>query len=705
MVPRVRPSGSTAGESVDYLGHDPSPDGGTPRPRTAERVAHIGVRNLPRGPLEDLVAIIETTVQDASSLKFLAGVVAQGAKLRNSLHHYVLSWAPDENPELSEILDAVSESLVVQELEDHQAIFFVHTDTDCIHVHVLVNRVHSDTGLAANVSRTGKHILSPWARSWEERHGGVRCRRRPTPEETRAWDELLTDQRAGGIAPEIARLERQALTHYIDECRAARGESPAARSGRATPCLRPRREFAPTQEEKALWAELFERHRREDTPEEVRRQERRELAQRVHQRCRAMEKAVRERAAAVDIDIDVLVDAKDAPRDAGRPRSMERWSYVQEIAIPVAEENLRAIVGARRRDHIGWNVDELASEPSYRNGHTQPDSLERYRYWDTWVDVERGGNVCTNLPVRERDEVARCQHIRRRAVDAGVPHVDAYAQAEPVPSQMAATQYDRFLRAAVPHGGGSGTSLRWTYIERHVIPRWETLWAAWNAAPRPRRRAVERKPAAVAPATHQGSVGNGLVGPVWMFRSGPGVKVARDAGRTRPVEPARPGAVDVTQTAAPDPSAAPVSSRQIAEEAVPDGMNLGELGRSIRNSFIDVYRHYKARRKEKRRVDAEARFERAARISIARVPTAGDRDRVSPKSAHGPAEPQSAPQELTIASGEAAAKAPREPSEPSRKPVRAGGNEDFAPPPERSSGRGRGRPPGSQEPPLGTRGR
>ena len=53
-----------------------------------------------------------------------------------------------------------------------------------------------------------------------------------------------------------------------------------------------------------------------------------------------MQQDVRERAAAVDIDIDILVDAKDAHRDAGRPRTKERWSYVQETVIPAAEGNL-----------------------------------------------------------------------------------------------------------------------------------------------------------------------------------------------------------------------------------------------------------------------------------------------------------------------------------------------------------------------------
>ena len=379
-------------------------DGG-PRPRTYERVAYIGVRNLPRGSLENLAAIMETTVQDAPALKFLDGVVAQGAKLRRPVHHYCLSWAPDEDPGPTEILQAVSESLVAQGLEDHQCVFFVHTNTHCIHVHLVVNRVHSDTGLAADVSRAGK-ILSPWARSWEERHGGVRCRRRPTPEETRAWEGLLNDQRRIDLDPEVQRLEREALARYVDECRAERGEPAAARPGRFVPRCWPRRELVLAQEEKELWAELFERHRLEDTPRHVCLQERRELAQRISEGRRVMQQAVRERAAAVDIDIDVLVDAKDAPQDAGGPRTMERWSYVQETVIPAAEGNLREIVRARLRDFPPFSVDELTAEPSSWNSQTEADSSARYRYWDNRLDFERGGRLCINADIWGDDAIS-----------------------------------------------------------------------------------------------------------------------------------------------------------------------------------------------------------------------------------------------------------------------------------------------------------
>ena len=173
---------------------------------------------------------------------------------------------------------------------------------------------------------------------------------------------------------------------------------------------------------------------------------------------------------------------------------------------------LGEIVRARLRDSAFYSVDELAAEPSSWNNDTKPDSSARYRYWDNKVDLQEGGRVCFNVAIWGDDEVARCLQIRQKAVAAGVPNVDAYAQAEPVASQMAAGQYDGSWQRLMPHGGDPGTSLRWTYIERHVLPRWKAVRAVWNAAPRSRRRALERNPAAEAQATDQGTLGNGCYG-------------------------------------------------------------------------------------------------------------------------------------------------------------------------------------------------
>ena len=117
-----------------------------------------------------------------------------------------------------------------------------------------------------------------------------------------------------------------------------------------------------------------------------------------------------------------------------------------------------------------------------------------------------------------------------------------------------------------------------------------------------------------------------------MFPPGPGVKAARDAGRTRPVESALTGVLNVTETAPPDPPAAPIHSPQIAQEPAPDSRSLVESGRNLLRLLIDRYRQHRARKeqhrarkKEQRRFDADAQSERVDRAPTAHEPTASDR--------------------------------------------------------------------------------
>ena len=351
---------------IDYICHDPRPEGRGSLP-TAERVAYIGVRNVPRCPLEDLARIMETTVADAEDLKALAGVPPQGTKTSKPVFRFILSWAPDEDPSLDEVCEAVSEYLVAVGLEAHQVVFSVHVDSGCIHVHGVANRVHTQTGRAADVWHAGVKG-QVWARSWEERHGGVRCHRRLTAEEAQAWLGLWRDQRRNQVGREVARREQEALAVWIDKCRTARGEPPAARPGRSAPFRWPRGESS--QAERAQWDEQFERHRREGTPADVRRRERLELARRIDRQRRDRQQAIRERGAAVDIDLDILVAAKEAPPAAGRPGSQARWAFVEQVIVPVAEAHLRETVLARLRDRVPVReINEMLSEERSSRHH------------------------------------------------------------------------------------------------------------------------------------------------------------------------------------------------------------------------------------------------------------------------------------------------------------------------------------------------
>ena len=59
--------------------------------------------------------------------------------------HWILSWSDNETPTTAQVDEAVAMFLKGMELEEHQAIYAVHGNTDNYHVHILVNRVHPYT--------------------------------------------------------------------------------------------------------------------------------------------------------------------------------------------------------------------------------------------------------------------------------------------------------------------------------------------------------------------------------------------------------------------------------------------------------------------------------------------------------------------------------------------------------------------------------
>ncbi len=71
---------------------------------------------------------------------------------------------------LSSFFDCVRHTLKSLELSKHQYVAAVHTDTDNLHVHVAVNRVHPETGYINWLSRS-REKLSRACRELELKHG------------------------------------------------------------------------------------------------------------------------------------------------------------------------------------------------------------------------------------------------------------------------------------------------------------------------------------------------------------------------------------------------------------------------------------------------------------------------------------------------------------------------------------------------------
>lgn len=97
-----------------------------------EKVLYSGTRNLIGHHLESWQA------------QMLA-VSTRAVKCRDPIEHYVLSWQAGEQPTEQNFVRAVEVALVELGLAECQAIWAVHGNTDNLHVHVAVNRVHPIT--------------------------------------------------------------------------------------------------------------------------------------------------------------------------------------------------------------------------------------------------------------------------------------------------------------------------------------------------------------------------------------------------------------------------------------------------------------------------------------------------------------------------------------------------------------------------------
>lgn len=199
MVPRVAGKGSSfKGAGLYYL-HDK-------KALTAERVAFTHTENLATDDPERALRLMAYTSMRQAELKAASGAVKTGRKLARAVYTYSLSWAPDETPSQAEMLEAGRETLKVLGLDAHEALMVAHRDEPHPHLHLIVNRVHPETGLAAKLSKD--HLdLSKWAESYERRQGQIRCDQRVVNNAARRRGQFVKDRRS--VDPAAFRLWRK----------------------------------------------------------------------------------------------------------------------------------------------------------------------------------------------------------------------------------------------------------------------------------------------------------------------------------------------------------------------------------------------------------------------------------------------------------------------------------------------------------------
>ena len=105
--------------------------------------------------LGDVEKTIAVEIGNLESLKTapheMRAVAARNTRQKDPVYHYILSWPENEQPTPEDIFAAARHTLKALGMQDHQYIVAIHADTDNLHAHIEVNRIHPKTFRAARL--------------------------------------------------------------------------------------------------------------------------------------------------------------------------------------------------------------------------------------------------------------------------------------------------------------------------------------------------------------------------------------------------------------------------------------------------------------------------------------------------------------------------------------------------------------------------
>jgi hypothetical protein len=187
MIPRIqRAGGSFVGAGKYYL-HDKAADKDLPKhlkPKTDERVWFSETRNCFSEDPERALKEMWHTAEDQAWLKRQAGVRAGGRTCDDPVKTLSLAWHKDDEPTPEQMIAAADAFLKHMRWHEHQAVFIAHRDTEHRHIHIIVNRVHPETGRTLDDYREQVRAQN-WALAYEKEHGRVWCENREINAELR----------------------------------------------------------------------------------------------------------------------------------------------------------------------------------------------------------------------------------------------------------------------------------------------------------------------------------------------------------------------------------------------------------------------------------------------------------------------------------------------------------------------------------------
>lgn len=175
MIPRVQTGSSFKGAALYYL-HDKRRDGEAER-LTTERVAWTLALNTLEDDPTHVIAEMQHTAMNQNILKRQAGMRLDGRPTEQTVMTVALAWSPTQQPSRDDMIEAAKSYLNHMGWSEHQTLLVAHNDTKHPHLHLIINRVHPETGMTqdANWSKTRSQR---WALAYEREQGQVLCQAR-----------------------------------------------------------------------------------------------------------------------------------------------------------------------------------------------------------------------------------------------------------------------------------------------------------------------------------------------------------------------------------------------------------------------------------------------------------------------------------------------------------------------------------------------
>lgn len=132
---------------------------GNEKPTHPDRVAWVFGHNIPDDP--------------ARAAKLMAATAELSRRCTNACYHATINWHPDEAPTPEIMQEIARKTLDLAGLGEHQALVMGHGDKPHRHLHMMINRVHPETGRAWSTShdyRRFDRIMKQLAEEYGFRH-------------------------------------------------------------------------------------------------------------------------------------------------------------------------------------------------------------------------------------------------------------------------------------------------------------------------------------------------------------------------------------------------------------------------------------------------------------------------------------------------------------------------------------------------------